>query len=271
LDIIIKVDKERIIDDYIFICFLLGNDFINHSLSLNIRYNGYEILLSVYKYLQDKYQGYYNIVDRRIPNIISLYFLKEFIHELSKREKSSIQNIISIRNKQYRKIYGEYSHEFNILMRNRKNNNQYFTLDELYKYQFKNNNDDRIKDMITNLPLLLKTDNYMKEYNSLCCEDYLDSLVWTCHYYFKKCINWRWETKYNEGVNFVNFNKYLDSINYITIKENNKEFTNKEQLEYILSSDNNKLHEYNFKKREYKLLINMNNNRYLWECKLDFI
>jgi len=39
------------IEDYIFICFLLGNDFLPHFPALNIRLNGFTILLELYKKL----------------------------------------------------------------------------------------------------------------------------------------------------------------------------------------------------------------------------
>ena len=35
--------------DYIFICFLLGNDFMPHFPALNIRYNGFNKILDLYK------------------------------------------------------------------------------------------------------------------------------------------------------------------------------------------------------------------------------
>ena len=40
-----KVNKDQIINDYIFICFLLGNDFMNHIPSLSLRYGGHDTLL----------------------------------------------------------------------------------------------------------------------------------------------------------------------------------------------------------------------------------
>ena len=50
-----KIPKQRIIDDYIFICFFLGNDFIIHSPSLSLRYNGLNHLMDAYKQCQEKY------------------------------------------------------------------------------------------------------------------------------------------------------------------------------------------------------------------------
>jgi 5'-3' exonuclease len=40
--------RGNFIDDYIFISFLLGNDFLPHPLTLNLRYNGMEELLNIY-------------------------------------------------------------------------------------------------------------------------------------------------------------------------------------------------------------------------------
>ena len=37
-----------LIDDYIFLCFLIGNDFIPKLPPLNIKNNGIDLLLSVY-------------------------------------------------------------------------------------------------------------------------------------------------------------------------------------------------------------------------------
>ena len=53
----IQLSKNHLIHDYLFLCFLLGNDFILNTPSINIRYNGIQTLLFAYKNLQRKYLG----------------------------------------------------------------------------------------------------------------------------------------------------------------------------------------------------------------------
>jgi 5'-3' exoribonuclease 2 len=56
-----REDVERFIDDFIFMCFLVGNDFLPHLPMLNIATGGIDVLLYLYKNRINFYGGYLTI------------------------------------------------------------------------------------------------------------------------------------------------------------------------------------------------------------------
>jgi 5'-3' exoribonuclease 2 len=53
-----KYDFERVVDDFVFLCFLVGNDFLPHLPSLQIREGALDAILLIYKNLLPKLGGF---------------------------------------------------------------------------------------------------------------------------------------------------------------------------------------------------------------------
>ena len=280
-------DKNVVIDDYIFMCFLLGNDFINHMPSLNLRYGGHDILVRTYLKLQERYQGYFCLIDRKLEHLIHLTFFKEFIQELALQEQRNLGKMMSIRDRQHKKIYNQYNelfHNFKLfIMESSKSKDKKcskrISVEDIHRFQYHSLHDnvsvaENVPKMIENLPILFFKEErkILQEihYDEHQCSDYIDSLVWTAHYYFKGCVHWRWSTEYNQGPLLRDLSKYLTGKQKLNLDVSDKEFTNEEQLSYIFPVESHKLHEFKVQSKEYELIPEFAFNRYLWECHLEF-
>ena len=82
--------------DYVFLCFLLGNDFLPHFPAMNIRTHGIDVLLDIYNQYIGKHPDAYFISDQ---NKIQWKYVSRFINELAKREHEYLTQEYFVRNK----------------------------------------------------------------------------------------------------------------------------------------------------------------------------
>ena len=129
------------------------------------------------------------------------------------------------------------------------------------------------REMINNLPLLYwPEEKKLKDYyDKNVCKDFLDSLIWTSHYYFKECIDWRWCTKYDNTPSLIYLSKYIENMNTLSIDNNDNEYNEKELLKFIFPNESHKLHNYDIISNNYKLFIEPYYHRYFWECPIKFV
>ena len=262
-------EKLKVIDDYIFLSFLLGNDFITHTPSVDLHNGGFDLLLDLYGrfYLELKS----NLVDLKTKKI-NHDFLKAIMKDLSLMEDSILETFSKKRvkwrppNKNYESEYEKDIDLLNFLPR---------TNSELEK-QVKQGEPgwrDRYYRKVFGI-------NNQYEIDRL-CHNYLEGLFWTFHYYNFGCVSWDWSYRYHNSPSFLDvynyISKFVSDINLLDIKNNHK-IKPFEQLLMVLPPDSRNLLPYEYSKLmvefdsdliEYypeKYNINMFNKRYFWEC-----
>lgn len=221
-----KEHEKNKLYDYIFLCFFLGNDFLPHFPSLNIRTNGIYTILNAYKYVFKNS----NINKGNLTNGKKIYW-------------SNVFKLISyLADNEYENIIDEYK-----------------IREKWQKRSFKNSTDDEKKMKYLHIPIKNRTTElYINPYESHWqCRyyeklflqpetkelkknasiNYLEGLEWVINYYSFGCIDWTWHYKYNYPPLFQDLKKYVPRFNTNFIKQhelsdqNVHEFV---QLAYVL-------------------------------------
>jgi 5'-3' exonuclease len=220
----INTEDEYILD-YIFICFMLGNDFLPHFPVLNLRTNGLTYIIETYKNIVSINKDY--IIKN---NKINWKIFKKIISELSINEEKYGIEEMKIRNKMEKKIKQTVKEEDRQLLTpilERKLEKyinigtegwQYRYYKELFDIEI---NDERRKQI---------------------CINYLEGLEWTFNYYTNVCYDWRWKYNYEYPPLLEDLNKFIPYFETEFIEKKNmnniNEFT---QLAYVLPRNSLKL------------------------------
>jgi 5'-3' exoribonuclease 1 len=205
--------------DYIFLCFFLGNDFLPHFPSVNIRTNGIDLMMGAYKAVI----GNKNLTDGKTINWRNVRKLVKF---LADNEYDNLMNEYKIRCKWERRTFPCGTEEekikkyLHIPIKNReieKYINPYDTFWQKRYYESLFNTEE--------------TFDFKKEVSI----NYMEGLEWVMNYYTKDCIDWRWHYKYNYPPLFKDLLKFIPSFDTVMIAPNNH--TNVSpyvQLSYVL-------------------------------------
>jgi 5'-3' exonuclease len=258
------VEQSRIYD-YVVLCFFLGNDFLPHFPSLNIRTNGMQILLDTYR----KFIG--NYADRGFVSPISgkiqWKYLSIFIEELAKSEHDYILGEYEIRKKWDKRHWLIESDE-----------DRGFTMQSV--------------------PVIYRSEeSYIcptekgwesRYYKSLfhetnvtsICENYLEGLEWVYKYYTVDCPDWKWKYNYHYPPLMKDLCKNVPSdIHANLISKNRGPVNSTVQLAYVLPRCHHSIIPGNkaaiLESDKFKHLYPLEYNykwafcRYLWEAHVD--
>ena len=256
-----KADKNDLMQDYIFLCFFLGNDFLPHFPAVNIRTGGIHFLLSVYK----------NVIypKKRLTDNGKILWNNVFImiDWIAKMEEDLIKT-------------------------------EYKRRDKLTKRHFTYKDD---MDKLDNIPIKMRdVEEYIDPFHSgwhsryyktlfkidmsrhfirNICNNYLEGLEWVMKYYTTGCCDWGWKYNYNYPPLFKDLVEYVPRWDTRMIPENDNEPVEPEiQLAYVLPRTS-----LNLLPQEYRKLLEDKNLdkypldadiiwafcRYFWEAHVD--
>ena len=172
---------RMVVSDYIFLCFLLGNDFLPHFPALNIRTRGIDRLMAAYAaVVAPTGRTLVTGCDVNWPVV------RKLVQSLAYQEHAFILEEYNVRDKQARRARGpqrSVDEELNAIPLRQRHDEAYIDpktdrwQEQYYRTLFNTQpTDDRVREI---------------------CLNYLEGLEWTLRYYTTGCPDWQWCYKYD--------------------------------------------------------------------------
>jgi 5'-3' exonuclease len=167
------------INDFIFMCFMVGNDFLPHVPSLEIIEGGVDFMLDVYKNVGEHY-GHLTREDDGINSntrvLLQKEALKVYLGTISQYDKGILENKLLKKDK----FFPDKILEDNSVLKD-----GLYSLDILaYRKQYYEEHFE---------PNMNETSLNIKQL----CVDYLEGMQWVLEYYTKGVPDWKWCFKYH--------------------------------------------------------------------------
>jgi 5'-3' exonuclease len=185
--------KNAIIQDYIFFGFMIGNDFMPHLPSVNLRFNkkhcGLNLLTEAYKYSflslnQDLDQDYVFLTNNDTQFRINYAFLKEMLVFLVASEESYFSETFRFKRKTivHPKTFDEEVKSYEMLT---------FYVRDLFRLGNRATPHTESKRLFY--------EYYSMQDTNAVCEEYIKGLLWNGNYYFNECQDYLWHYPYDKS------------------------------------------------------------------------
>jgi len=212
----------QVVIDYVFLCFLLGNDFLPHLVNLDINENSINSLLTIYVKLLSVRKKY--LLEE---TTIDYNFLQQILNHIFNNEEKVLKNFQKRidRKKIYHKHYDnkldkelDQLRYYPII-----NKNKYLKLgyddwrEKYYKYYFNINNIQKSKNNVDDI-----------------CSKYIEGLQWNIKYYLEGCSCWSWYYPYRAAPSLRELCQYLNNRIYKTDFQNDPPYLPLHQLSIVL-------------------------------------
>uniref|UniRef100_A0A6G1S3X0 5'-3' exoribonuclease n=1 Tax=Aceria tosichella TaxID=561515 RepID=A0A6G1S3X0_9ACAR len=179
----VRLDFERFIDDYIFLCFFVGNDFLPHLPSLDIRENAVDRLVRIYHNVNRSYwrPGMYLTNRGRVD----LERCQEILHELGAAENEIFR----------KRKFNDQRYESRQLENKRARWEEEHPEGEAFPepdipYDYIRLGDNGWKDRYYMTKFGFK--GHYRDIADRITREYVRGLCWVLAYYYEGCPDWQW-------------------------------------------------------------------------------
>lgn len=269
----------KLLYDFIFISFLIGNDFLFHSPLFNIYDKGLDIIINTYANLKET-NDFLIQFDKNNNVSINMIFFDEFLHNLIQQEQELFNN-----------LNNDITKKRNLYFKN-KIEKEYNSLNGYNKEIYYINNFINSKNIFDNI---ISFEDYKFKYyehfefNSNqrnlidnMCLNYLEGILWTTKYYFNSLSFWNWYYKFNISPFICDLSKFIQSnkfnINHINLYQpNDKPLRQNIQLlcvipkQYLININPDLKKYIEDKRLSYmfpdKFDLETENEKLFWKCK----
>lgn len=183
-----EICNKKILNDFIFLCYLLGNDFLPHLPSIDIKKNGLDHLINRYCGIFLKLEMKQHLVTLSNNIKINQVFLGYLLESLGRDEQYYFTKLLpdaldkTTKKRQTMKFESEYEKEIWELENNinceEDNIKCGFGKTENWKHRYYEHHFGVIK--------------HQQELIDSVCEMYLIGLMWVSKYYFETNPSWKW-------------------------------------------------------------------------------